>query len=265
MTYLLSEEGRWALRTLTDKPILYAFDFDGTLAPISKERDTVKVSNSVLESLKALAQRAPCAVISGRALADLELRVGRTIPYLIGNHGLESPCIATTTLTWAENVCARWMKQVRTHFVQPLKDWGVEIEHKRYSLTFHYRDTGDPTKVCEALLLLLHQLSPAPRVIGGKASVNVLPPGKEGKGQAALALMIHLRQAGLFFIGDDETDEDVFGLSEGLTMGARVGRRAESRAQYYIKDQKETVEVIRFLVHLMDQGAMDRKTSIHEP
>ena len=61
MTYLLSEEGRRALSTLTEKPILYAFDFDGTLAPISPDRDTVKIPRSVSERLKELANRAPCA------------------------------------------------------------------------------------------------------------------------------------------------------------------------------------------------------------
>ena len=35
MTYLFSDEGRLALRALASRPILYAFDFDGTLARIS--------------------------------------------------------------------------------------------------------------------------------------------------------------------------------------------------------------------------------------
>ena len=39
MTYVFSEEGRRALCALTEKPVLYAFDFDGTLAPISADRD----------------------------------------------------------------------------------------------------------------------------------------------------------------------------------------------------------------------------------
>jgi len=34
-----------------------------------------------------------------------------------------------------------------------------------------------------------------------------------------LALMTHLRQSGLLFVGDDVTDEQVFGLTEGFAMG----------------------------------------------
>lgn len=253
MTYLLSEEGRRALRVLAEKPILYAFDFDGTLAPISPDRDAVKIPYSVSEWLKELAKRAPCAVVSGRALADLAPRVNGAVPHLIGNHGLESPCTAPVTLIWAENVCTGWMKRVSTDFVQPLKDYGVEVEHKRYSLTFHYRGVEVPARIGSALLLLLNQLNPVPRLIFGKASVNVLPPGKGGKGPAALAFMVHLRRASLFFIGDDETDEDVFELTEGLAMGVRVGRHAGSRAQFYLKHQREIEEVLRFLVHRIDR------------
>ncbi|MBH0203695.1 MAG: hypothetical protein HP496_15680 [Nitrospira sp.] len=64
--------------------------------------------------------------------------------------------------------------------------------------------------------------------------------------------MTHLRRTGLFFIGDDETDEDVFGLTEGLIMGVRVGHQVGSRARYYLKHQSEIEEVIRFLVRRLD-------------
>jgi trehalose 6-phosphate phosphatase len=65
--------------------------------------------------------------------------------------------------------------------------------------------------------------------------------------------MVQLKQTGLFFVGDDETDEDVFGLTEGLAMGVRVGHHSESRAQYYVKRQGEMEEVIQFLVRRIDR------------
>lgn len=253
MTYVFSDEGRLALRALANRPILYAFDFDGTLAPISPDRDGVKIPCSVSEWLKELATRVPCAVVSGRALADLVLRVDRAVPHLIGNHGLESPLTDPATLIRAEHICKGWMKRLGTDFIQPLKTYGVEVENKRYTLTFHYRGTDEPARVRMALVLLLDQLTPTPRLIFGKASVNVLPPGIDGKGPAALALMRHLRQTGLFFIGDDETDEDVFELSEGLVMGVRVGPHEKSRARYFINHQGEIEDILRFLIHWIDR------------
>lgn len=253
MIDLLSSEGREALRRVASRSILYAFDFDGTLARISPDRGAVKLTRSIHEWLTELAKRAPCAIVSGRALIDLAPRVNGAVPYLIGNHGLESPLTPPATLSRAENICLGWMKRVDTDLAQPLKDAGVEVENKRYSLTFHYRRSDEPDGTRMVLLLLLNQLTPAPRLIFGKASVNVLPPEKAGKGEAALALMIHLRHAGLFFVGDDETDEDVFGLTEGLAMGVRVGRHAESRARYFINHQGEIEDILRFLIHRMDR------------
>jgi trehalose 6-phosphate phosphatase len=253
MIYLLSDEGRRALRALAEKPVLYAFDFDGTLAPISPDRDAVKIPYSVSEWLKELSTRATCAVVSGRGLADLAPRVAGAVPYLIGNHGIESTLTPLPTLVWADGICAGWKRELATQYAQSLKDLGVEVEAKRYSLTLHYRGTDEFSGVRSALLHLLKPFTPAPCLIPGKNSVNVLPPGRGGKGPATLALMVHLRRIGLFYIGDDETDEDVFGLSEGLAMGVRVGRYAESRAQFYLKHQGEIEEVLRFLVHRIDR------------
>jgi trehalose 6-phosphate phosphatase len=144
------------------------------------------------------------------------------------------------------------MTQIERDLSGLFKDTGVEVEHKRYTLTFHYRCAEDLAAVERTLVLLLNRLTPAPRLIVGKASVNAMPPGHIGKGAAALTLMAHLRCRGLFFVGDDETDEDVFGLTEGLIMGVRVGRWAESRARYYLKHQGEIEDVLRFLVHRLD-------------
>lgn len=253
MTYLLSKEGRLALRTVAEKPILYAFDFDGTLAPISSDRDGVQIPPSIGTWIKKLASRAPCVIVSGRSLADLTSRVNGTVPYLIGNHGIEGSLTPAPTLLWAEEICQGWKSDLSNRFGQSLEDLGVEVEDKRYSLTLHYRGVTDPASVRVALLLLLPQLSPPPRLILGKLSINVLPPGQSGKGPAVLTLMVQLRQTGVFFIGDDETDENVFELSEGLAMGVRVEQNEESRAKYFVHHQGEVEDVLRFLVHQIDR------------
>lgn len=253
MRYVLAEEGRRALRILTTRSILYAFDFDGTLAGISPDRGAVKLSRPIHEWLSELARRVPCAIVSGRALSDLMPRVSGAVPYLIGNHGIESPLTSPAALSVAETICQGWMKSVGNDLARPLQAAGVEVENKRYSLTFHYRWRDESAGMSEMLLQLCRQLTPAPHCIVGKASVNLLPPGSTGKGEAALALMTHLRQSGLFFIGDDVTDEHVFGLGKGLAMGIRVGKHAESRAKFYLKHQGEIEDIIRFLIHRIDR------------
>ena len=252
MIYLLSDEGRAALMAVTECSVLYAFDFDGTLARISRERRSVKLAPTTHEWLQELARRVSCAIVSGRALEDLRPRVNGAVPHLIGNHGMEGPLTPAGVLQRAEQTCLEWMTEIDRDLAGLFKDTGVEVENKRYTLTFHYRGAEDLSAVERTLVLLLNRLTPTPRLIVGKASVNALPPGNAGKGDAALALMAHLRCRGLFFVGDDETDEDVFELEEGLIMGVRVGYRAGSRARYYLKHQSEIEHVIRFLVHRLD-------------
>lgn len=252
MIYLLSDEGRNALREVAERAVLYAFDLDGTLAKISRERRSVKLAPTTHEWLHELAKRATCAIVSGRALDDLRPRVNGAVSYLIGNHGVEGPLTSPAVLQTSERTCLEWMTQIKSDLAGLFKETGVEVEDKQYTLTFHYRRAKDMAAVEHTLGLLLGRLRPTPRLIIGKASVDVLPPGSSGKGAAARSLMVNLRCRGLFFVSDDETDEDVFGFEEGLIMGVQIGHRAESRARYYLKHQGEIEDVIRFLVHRLD-------------
>ena len=229
MIHALSDTGLRALRDAASQPLLYAFDFDGTLAPISRDRQAVNVSDSTLQSLGELAKRAPCAIVTGRALADVAMRINGYVPHLIGNHGIESPLTSPSVLAEAERTCAKWKHQLQSGL--PMTPPGAEIEDKRYSLTVHFRGAENPADVSMAALAALRRLSPAPQLIEGKYAINVLPPGQSGKGRATLALMKHLGRTGLFYIGDEETDETVFSLGQVVTMGVRVGRVDGSRAR----------------------------------
>ena len=61
---------RWTL-----SPIL-AFDFDGTLAPIVGEPTAAAMPELTKALLYQLAEQHPCIVVSGRARADVRLRLG---------------------------------------------------------------------------------------------------------------------------------------------------------------------------------------------
>jgi len=65
--------------------------------------------------------------------------------------------------------------------------------------------------------------------------------------------MTHLGLNGIFYIGDEETDETVFGLPDGMTMAIRVGKLTGSRAAYYLRHQGEVEDVLRYVVRDLDQ------------
>jgi trehalose 6-phosphate phosphatase len=258
MMYALSDTGLRALRHAASQPLLYAFDFDGTLAPISSDRHAVTVSAGTLKWLAELAKQAPCAIVSGRALDDVAMRVNGYVPHVIGNHGIESPLTSRAVLVEAERLCTDWRQQLEDNLTSAMPA-GVELENKRYSLTLHFRRARDPVDASLHALAALRCLAPAPKLITGKYSINVLPPGQVGKGPATLALMKHLGRTGLFYIGDEETDETVFALTEGVTMGVRVGRQEGSRAGFYVHHQGEVEQLLRLLVECMSGSLSDSK------
>jgi trehalose 6-phosphate phosphatase len=252
MIHALSDTGLRALSQAASQALLYAFDFDGTLAPISSDRRSVTVSAGISQWLSALAKQAPCAIVSGRALADVAMRINGYVPYVIGNHGIESPLTPRPVLVDAERLCIDWQHQLESSLAS-LVPAGVELEDKRYSLTFHFRGAQNPVDASLQCLAACRRLTPAPELITGKYSINLLPPG-HGKGLATLALMKHLGRSGLFYIGDEETDETVFTLPDAVKMGVRVGRLDGSRAGFYLHDQAEVEELLRVLVRCLGDG-----------
>ena len=249
MIHALSHDGLRALNHAASQSLLYAFDFDGTLAPISSDRLAVTVPAGTLQLLGELAKQTTCAIVSGRALADVATRINGQVPHVIGNHGIESPLTSHREAIEAEQTCTKWKYQLERspQLIPP----GAEVEDKRYSLTIHFRGAANPVEARMAALGSLPRLSPTPELMEGKYSINVLPAGHGGKGPATLALMGHLGRTGLFYIGDEETDETVFSLGEVVKMGVRVGRLDGSRAGFYLHDQTEVEELLRLLVRCM--------------
>lgn len=82
------------------------------------------------------------------------------------------------------------------------------------------------------------------RVLGGKQVVNLLPEGAPHKGLALLALMKRARCDRAIYVGDDDTDEDVFALPAGnllprnQLLAVRVGQSA-THAPFYLRNQGE--------------------------
>ena len=76
MTYLFSREGRGALRDFIDCSTLFAFDLDGTLAPLVVDPTRIKIPDEIVEPLIRLNRMAPVALITGRARADADPHLG---------------------------------------------------------------------------------------------------------------------------------------------------------------------------------------------
>jgi trehalose 6-phosphate phosphatase len=254
MNYLLTDRGRNELDALVKVHALFAFDFDGTLAKIVPDRHTAQLGRPIRLWLGELAKRVPTAIISGRSVEDLRARVGVAVPYLVGNHGVEGLHARQQVVQQARNICKAWMQLLEERFGDELTRRGVVVEDKSYSLSFHYRNARRKNDVRAMIFRALAELTPLPRIVPGKAVVNVVPAAAPHKGAALLELMHHLSCAAALYVGDDETDEDVFSLSDTRILTVRIGEKKLSAARFFLKRQTEIAEVLRYIVETGDRN-----------
>jgi len=221
---------------------LLAFDFDGTLAPIVSHPVEAALPAGARERLARLAERRTCAVLSGRALADVRARLaGVPLAALAGNHGAELWVAARAAGELAhhgapqepvERMVARvagWAAQLAASLAGLP---GVRVEDKRLSLSVHYREARDPDRARRAIEAATAALHGA-RAFGGHCVVNVVGAHAPCKGDALATLLARLSCDAALYVGDDLTDEDVFLRAGALPLlGVRIGPVEHTAAEF---------------------------------
>lgn len=198
-------------------------DFDGTLAPLQDDPDTVALpvfGEQVLLQLHACLDGA-LALISGRDVRDLSTRTPRALRRA-GGHGLEicepgdAPADVPTAI--APALLAQTQRVVAVYN-------GVRIEQKGPVLAIHFRQNPS---VEAALLEQLQQVADGfenYKAQHGKMVIE-LKPTHANKGIA----LRHMMQSAAFsgripiMVGDDTTDEDAMRVAAELGgYGIKVG------------------------------------------
>ncbi|MRR17541.1 MAG: trehalose-phosphatase [Deltaproteobacteria bacterium] len=239
--------GKTALSDLTDfidRSTLFAFDLDGTLAPITADPAAIGIPDAVRRAFADLNERAPVAVITGRSRLDALTHLGVAPRYLIGNHGVEGlPGWASRENDFIRTV-REWQKQL--DLLLPLNSReGIKIENKGATLSMHYRHALHTSAALASILLAVERLLPKPRRISGKFVENLLPEGAPDKGVALCLLMQQEGFTKAFFAGDDETDEQVFRLDHENIFTLRVGKSPGTEASFYLRGQNEVARLLR--------------------
>jgi trehalose 6-phosphate phosphatase len=244
---LFAREGRAALHRLARRRALVAFDFDGTLAPIVRHHSAARMRPRTRALLAEVARLYPCAIVSGRARADLRLRLPDVpVRWLVGNHGAESGSAAGATAALRRSV-RRWALALGSRLRGVP---GVEVEAKRLSVSVHYRASRRPAEARTAILEAARRIEGA-RIQEGKRVVNLLGRDAPDKGDALAALVRRTGADAVLFAGDDVTDEDVFGRDLGAwAVTIRVGRLRRSSADYSVAGQGAIDRLLEALVSL---------------
>ena len=240
--------------------VLIASDFDGTLCPIAGSPSEVRLAPAMLEILRhtAACPRLSLAVISGRALTDIQRRLPFNI-FFAGNHGLE---VAGGGLEYEHNG-ARQLRSCLSDacgiLAETARQWpGAWIEDKGLSATLHYRqvDQRHHNPMLFAVRRSLGGLGARLSLRVGRLALEIRPKVQWDKGSA---LRYILEKAGPFdaciCLGDDQTDESMFRANSGQ-MNIRVGRSfSRTAATHYLLDPAEVAIVLSHMVDLCASGA----------
>ncbi|MEM5516745.1 trehalose-phosphatase [Henriciella sp. AS95] len=201
------------LPRLTSNSALF-LDFDGTLAPIQDDPDTVAMPAETLAALTRLQPKfeAIC-IISGRDIRDLSSRVP-TSHWRAGGHGLEI-CKPGETPAPSGTTAPRPLSNAIEMVVRGLD--GVRIEHKGPVIAVHYRQAPDLGDMLLARLTDTVNVQPDYKVQAGKMVIEAKPI-HANKGRALEWLMQQPPFAGHspIMVGDDTTDEDAFSAANRL-------------------------------------------------
>lgn len=226
-----------ALATLLEGSGIALFlDFDGTLVEIAPAPDAIVPVPSLADHLAQLSQRLDgrCAIVSGRAIDDIERHVGPLSVAMAGSHGSDiRSALGQPIGEGARSLPPEIETALRTY----AKDNGIDYEHKAHGGALHYRGNPDegPRAVAFAEeLAAMHGW----KAQGGKCVIELVA-GTGDKGSAVRAFMTSEVFTGArpIFIGDDLTDEAGFAACQELGgAGILVGAREGSCAQFHLPD-----------------------------
>jgi trehalose 6-phosphate phosphatase len=241
---LFTESGLAALKTFVGHATLFAFDLDGTLAPIADHPQNIVISAAARTELRLLTNHASVAIITGRSRADAQAHLGIVPQFLVGNHGAEGlPGWEEQEKAFSQ-LCIAWEEQLRQK-MPPEGTSGIRIENKGTTLSIHYRMALIPREALSLIFHAIESLVPRPRRVTGKLVENLLPESAPDKGTAMLRLLELTKSPNGLYVGDDATDEDVFRLDRDDLFTVQVGRRGTTKARYTLNSQKDVVRLLR--------------------
>lgn len=244
MTSLFGATGRQRLTQFAaEGRVLLAFDFDGTLAPIVRFPHRARARAETRALLRRLTRRYPTVIISSRGLDDLRERVAGTgIARVIGDHGADG---GPRTAGLAAQV-HRWRGRLHDGIAHIA---GAVAEDKRLSVSVHYDDASHPRHARAAIARLARRLGPV-RIVEEHHLTHILPAKAPNKAIALDRERARVRASRAIYVGDEMTDEVVFQRRDPSVLSVRVGLRATSAAEFYLRDQRQIDRLLRALIEM---------------
>lgn len=253
-------------RLLSSSKVELFLDYDGTITPIHKTPSETILSSDTIHILQQLIQlpNVRVTILTGRSMKDIR----KFIPFenirLVANHGFH---IYMDGNEWvhpdAESSFPK-MHQLQDILLTALKSFSnVFVENKQFTLGIHYRNAAakDTPIVKELTKKNISSFDPKLVITESKEVIEVQPPVKWGKGNAVSKILkVHPypHNSLKIYIGDDITDEDAFQVLKSSGITIYVGEISETKAQYYVENVKEVLQILRMIIKLRTHNSSHR-------
>jgi trehalose 6-phosphate phosphatase len=218
------------------RPVSLFLDFDGTLVELAEIPSAISVPDRLGARLEALSTRlgGRLALISGRAVPDLERYLGSLRVARAGSHGLARMLADGAPLGAEPEALPEGAGPLLESFAA---EHGFLLEQKPHGAALHYRTASHLEHLGLEFAGNLADLYGL-QVKRGSYVIELVCRGAD-KGAAVQAFMGVEPFVGSrpVFIGDDLTDEDGFAAASGLGgFGVLVGDREPTAASYRLAD-----------------------------
>ena len=233
-------------------------DYDGTLTPIVNHPEDAWLSDSMRQTLRALAARVPVAILSGRDLDDVRGRVHLDGIVYAGSHGFDvAGADGLRTQFGAAYLSVVDMAEAELRGALD-EIPGAQLERKHFCVAAHYRNVNESEAFRVALAVdAVAARHRELRRINGKKVYELLPDVDWHKGKAVMwlreALGLQRESVRPIYIGDDTTDEDAFRALQDCGISILVGEQSQSTAaRYSLKDTDEVGVFLRAVTARLD-------------
>ena len=245
-----------ASRIAETDALLLLLDYDGTLVPFTPTPELARPDASLLGLLRALGSRPETEVhlVSGRPQDILEEWLGDLPIWLHAEHGFVSRDPATRHWVAAGEFGGSWREPVLAMLREiSQRTPGSLVEVKAAALAWHYRMADQETGARRANELRLHLnqlLSNQPvEILAGNRIVEIRPYGVH-KGRIVPPLTPErLAATTIVAIGDDRTDEDLFGALPPEAITIKVGP-GDTKARFRVDGVAAVRQLLQSLVNV---------------
>lgn len=228
-------------------PLLVVADFDGTLAPVSRDSASAAIDPGARRALRRLARieaerpgRVVTVVLTGRTVPDVAARVRVGGIRYLGDHGLQQARLPRGGRVRALRVdvdpgfdahldpAERLAAGVAADLGDP--SW-LFVERKGPSVAFHVRQATDVDAARAEVVRAIERVERAAGLADhglqhyrGRSVVDLRPRDAGGKREAVERLLAQERPGGIVVLGDELSDVDAFeAVRDARSTGALVG------------------------------------------